>query len=381
MAGEQRRPIGARRITSSRSLRDGDDAVARARALGPALAARAEQANALRRIPDETMTDLHESGLLSILTPERFGGSALGPEALFAAAVEIARACGSTGWTYGVLSGHIGLIAGFPDETQEEVLGDPDVVIASLLRLGSEPLVRVDGGYQLTEGSGRFCSGVDHSNWIIVRCNVAGEEDRLRWFLLPRSSYEIVDDWYTVGLLGTGSKSLTVGPTFIPDRHSVPVGDSAHPGSLMLGPAFSLCGAAIGCAYAALDLYREAIAKARGAENPVNLIRLAKASAELDAAYLMVLDARGDQLDAPSVSPLPRGRARRNIAYAVHRARDVVNELFAASGGSAIYSSARMQQVWRDANAASAHGFLSWEEAAQSFGRQFAEGPGVPPRA
>jgi alkylation response protein AidB-like acyl-CoA dehydrogenase len=355
---------------TKRQLASRDEAVARARELGPGIASRRDEATELRRLPDATVAELHDSGLLGILTPRRFGGSELPPDALFAAAVEVGRVCGSTGWTYGVLAGHTGLITDFPSETQEEVLGDPDVVIASLLRLASEPLARVDGGYQLLKGSGRFCSGVDHSTWLIVRGSAQGEEQP-RWFLLPRSSYEIVDDWYTVGLEGTGSKSLTVAPTFIPEHHSIPL-EERRPGSSTWALPFSLSGAAIGCAYAAIDVYRENLAaRGRAAESQANLIRLAKATADVDASYLMVLDAAQEPLN-DAITPLYPGRLSRNVAYAVQQARAVANELFSASGGSGIYSSMRIQQIWRDANAASAHASFVWDNAAFNFGQRLA---------
>ena len=50
---------------------------ARAEALVPVLRERAPRAEELRRLPDETISDLHESGLFRILQPRRVGGSEL----------------------------------------------------------------------------------------------------------------------------------------------------------------------------------------------------------------------------------------------------------------------------------------------------------------
>jgi 3-hydroxy-9,10-secoandrosta-1,3,5(10)-triene-9,17-dione monooxygenase len=356
---------------TTRLISDRGEAVLRARQLAPILASRAEETNEARRIPDETIAELHELGLFGIMTPPAYGGSGLRADAMFAAAVELGRACGSTGWTYGVLAGHNDLLAAFPESTQAEVFGDPNVVVASLLRLNTKPLAKVPGGYRLDTASGRFCSGVDHSNWLVGRCTLEDEPGQ-HWVLIPRSSYVIHDDWFTVGLQGTGSKSVTVNSSFVPDDHVIPIEEARAPGSSGWNLPFSLCGASIGCAYAAIDAYRESL-RAKGGDEvtQAGLIRLAKATADVDAAYLMVLDAIDGHLHADDPGPRVRNAPGRNVSYAVQQARSVANEIFAASGGSSIYLSAPLQRIWRDANAAAAHTSFAWDAAATNFARRF----------
>ena len=52
-----------------------DELVTRARALEPALRERARHAEALRRIPDETVADLQAAGLWAAFRPARYGGA------------------------------------------------------------------------------------------------------------------------------------------------------------------------------------------------------------------------------------------------------------------------------------------------------------------
>jgi alkylation response protein AidB-like acyl-CoA dehydrogenase len=51
-----------------------DDLVRRAQALIPMLRARAAEADALRRLPAETVRDLKVSGIARVLQPARYGG-------------------------------------------------------------------------------------------------------------------------------------------------------------------------------------------------------------------------------------------------------------------------------------------------------------------
>ena len=52
-----------------------DEAIEVARSLGPRLQERVPEAEDLRRLPDESVADLLESGLICVMKPKRFGGS------------------------------------------------------------------------------------------------------------------------------------------------------------------------------------------------------------------------------------------------------------------------------------------------------------------
>ena len=110
-----------------------------------------------------------------------------------------------------------------PPETQEGSGPTPTRSASSVVDTTGD-VVPVEGGYRWT-GRGFFSSGVDHCNWLtaavpIKREGVEGQPDR-RWMLIPREDIEIIDDWYTVGLKGTGSKTIIVDDAFVPERRSL----------------------------------------------------------------------------------------------------------------------------------------------------------------
>src|ERR1700738_2123300 len=78
-----------------------EELLARAEALIPVLRERAPRAEQLRRLPDETIADLHSSGLFRMLQPARVGGSELPYRALFELTAVIGQGCGSTSWVRG----------------------------------------------------------------------------------------------------------------------------------------------------------------------------------------------------------------------------------------------------------------------------------------
>src|SRR3974390_3752772 len=72
--------------------------------LRPGLVTRQQETERLRRLPEVTMREFHEAGILRVIQPAAFGGF----EADFICQIdltyEIARACGASGWVYPGLS-------------------------------------------------------------------------------------------------------------------------------------------------------------------------------------------------------------------------------------------------------------------------------------
>ena len=104
-----------------------EELLARAEALIPVLRERAPRAEQLRRLPDETIADLHSSGLFRMLQPARVGGSELPYRALYELTAVIGRGCGSTAWVLANLAAHHWLLGMWHPEAQDEIWGaSPD---------------------------------------------------------------------------------------------------------------------------------------------------------------------------------------------------------------------------------------------------------------
>ncbi len=399
--GRDRASAANRPIPATPVFADRGAAVSAARALVPTIRARAQRTETERVVPTETIEALKDSGLFGVIAPKVFGGSELGFEALVAVTTEIAAACGSSGWVYGVLAGHSWMLNAFPAQAQREVFATERVLIATVFRLGgiAEPVV---GGYRLKGGEGRFCSGIDHADWVIVGSAVQreGGKPEPRFFVVPRHEVEIIDDWFTAGMRGTGSRSIRIADSFIPEHRSVALaelaGEARRDAPLAQSPLyrmpfhgvtpFSLVGAPLGMARAALASFGEALAQRvvtmsaeQAAEQSATFARLAEAAAEIDAACAIVAqDAR--QVDGASdpaeLTPTDWSRISRDWAYAVQKARYATTRLFEAAGGSGIYNSSDLQRIWRDVNAAGQHFAFTWDSAMTNYGRALL---GLPP--
>jgi 3-hydroxy-9,10-secoandrosta-1,3,5(10)-triene-9,17-dione monooxygenase len=368
-----------------------DEAVEQARELAPRLRERVPTAEGLRRLPDETVQDLIDSGLLLLLVPRAMGGSELNYDAVLDVTAILGEACASTGWVYSLWTAHLWMIAQFPEHLQREVFaGRP--CVSSCVNTSGKP-ERVEGGYRWT-GKGFFSSGSDHSTWLTPAMESPNDDGTMerRWFLIPRSDYEVVDDWFTMGLKATGSKTVVVNDVFIPDERALKVKDmsvggapgaSLHPGVLYQAGfefVFSLPVGmpALGPARAFLKAFQERITARINGENQVlareamhSLPRLAQAAADIDAAHAVLLQSVRDYCFAPAgnFTDVDRAKCRRDTSYAAQLCRRAVNDLFESSGGSSLFESSDMQRLWRDTNAASAHHGLMWDIRGIEFAR------------
>jgi 3-hydroxy-9,10-secoandrosta-1,3,5(10)-triene-9,17-dione monooxygenase len=383
-----------------------DELLARARALVPVLRERAPRAEALRRLPDETIADLHASGLFRVLQPARVGGSELPFRSLFELTAVIGEGCGSTAWVLANLAAHHWLLGMWHPEAQEEIWGQsPDILISSALIFARGRARRVPGGYRLS-GRWPFSSGIDPSSWNMFGAIVADEEtgaSEPRMLLVPAADYTVIDTWHVIGLAGTGSKDVEVDDMFVPAYRSLSTerirggpnrGSEVNPGVLYKLPAvslfaFAIAGVLLGIARGAIDHYAQTTRTRLSAYSGKNLadftnlqIRLAEATALADAAEAIVLRDCDEATRITEAGIVPsleqRARYRRDGAYAAMMCTRAVDLLFTATGGGAIYAQNPIQRAFRDVHAANAHYVLSWDINAAVYGRVAL---GLPPDA
>ena len=148
--------------------RDAQSVLAGIDDLLPRIAKRAQAAEDLRRLPDETINELDEVGFFKLLQPEQWGGLQCDPTLFYEAVRRIASACGSTGWVSSIIGVHNWHLALFDQQAQDEVWGeDPTVRVSSSYAPMGAGIV-VDGGY-LVNGAWQWSSGCDHATWAFAR--------------------------------------------------------------------------------------------------------------------------------------------------------------------------------------------------------------------
>jgi 3-hydroxy-9,10-secoandrosta-1,3,5(10)-triene-9,17-dione monooxygenase len=367
-----------------------DAVLERASALVPVLKERAAQAEQLRQVPPESVEDLRASGLIRIANPDRFGGVGLDIDTAFAVSWELGRGCGSTAWCYAVWTAHNWWLGHFPERCQEEYFATgPDTLFASAVNPAGGTAERVSGGFRVS-GRWSFSSGSDAASWVMVACRT-GSEGTL-WLLLPRADCDILDTWFAAGLRGSGSNDVVVQDVFVPEHRTVSpnrAGDSDRTGwelhkrasycvPLKVLFEWALAAPVIGMAQGVVDEFtshaRRSAGRGRSANSVPRQLRLAEASAEVDTARMLHRASVREILDRASLggsfTPLDRARYQRDMAFTVNLSVQAANRLYAASGAGAVMDSAPIQRLHGDVHVASHHAALSWDAAAEQFGRQ-----------
>jgi 3-hydroxy-9,10-secoandrosta-1,3,5(10)-triene-9,17-dione monooxygenase len=363
----------------------------------PRLKERARLADELRRCPDESIRELHAAGLMRVLQPRRVGGSELAWVVLIDVGSELARGCASTAWNWANYAVHHWMLGFWPLACQDEIWGaDPAALIASSMVFPAGRAERVTGGFRL-HGRWPFSSGVDGAGWNMLGGIVTdgSQPPEYRMFLLPRDDYAIIDNWYVLGLRGTGSKDVAAENVFVPEHRTVSVeatkGGATHPGAavnpaaLFRIPIFAtfpymLTGIALGIAQGAyehfVDGLRGRVARYSGkglADMTAIQLRVAEAAACIDTArrvmrdYCIAAQSLAERGDVPDL--LTKATWRRDGAFSAGLCERAVDVLFKAGGGGALFDEHPLQRAFRDVHAATAHISMIWEPQATTFGR------------
>lgn len=282
--------------------------VQRAHGMIPMLRARAEECEKNRMVPKETIQAFKEAGFFKILQPKRWGGYEMQPNVLNKVLIELARGCPSSAWNVMVLGVHPFEVGLLPAKVGDELWGEDNTQLVSSSYAPFGTVAKVEGGYKLN-GEWLTSSGCDHAAGGAFVGGRVEENGELvfRSFWIQRSDFEIVDDWFVVGLAGTGSKKLVIKDVFVPDYRSHVIGaydEHSHGGveNLYKMPFFYVFYAAvssviIGMARGMADLYiehmvpRQNINQAVGAavNDPFIKGRLGEAYAKIVGATARVL--------------------------------------------------------------------------------------------
>jgi len=361
-----------------------DDAVERARALIPFLRKHAAANDKATKLVPEVVQALHENGLFRYLQPKVWGGMELDFVAYFDIPEMLARGDISTAWVVANLASHHRGLALWPRQTHEEIWGnDPETLIASGIAFVQGNATRVDGGLRLT-GKWGFSSGVDHSSWEQLACIIKDDAGKpIDWLMcqVPLSECTVIDDWQTLGMRGTGSRTVACTDVFVPAHRAISMhvadpaheypGHKVHTNSMYKVPTPALgghciAGCAIGNASAMLELTTELVKQRSTAYTGAKMrdfqtvqIRIGLAAAKIDAVRTWLrsdcVEAHNVYRDGGKLTTEAKLRYRRNCAAGTKMIGEAVDSIFEMLGANGIYDSSAMQRMFRDHHAAAGH--------------------------
>jgi alkylation response protein AidB-like acyl-CoA dehydrogenase len=372
-----------------------EELVRNASDLIPLLRKHASWAEENRRLHDETIEALADAGVFKLRRPKHYGGYEADSRTLVDVGTALGQGCGSTSWVASVYWIPTWMTCQFPDEVQDEVFATPDVRVCGTLS-PSGMAAPVDGGI-VVNGKWGFISGAHHAQWqeiIAILIPPDGEPYPIM-ALVPMSDLLIVDDWDTFGLRGTGSVSTVAKDLFVPAERVLPLpailqGQGAsgrnaespiYRAPLLPVAAASSVGTIVGMAKGARDAFLKRLPDRKitytGYESqrqaPITHFQVAEATMKIDEAEFHA-QRTATLVDAKSEEGIEwkleeRARTRADIGAVVRLAKEAIDILATASGGSSIYKGIPMQRFSRDIQAVNLHALMHPNTNAELYGR------------
>jgi 3-hydroxy-9,10-secoandrosta-1,3,5(10)-triene-9,17-dione monooxygenase len=361
-----------------------EEAKERAYALVPFLKSQVELTEKTSYIPETVVNALHDSGLFRYQQPKMWGGMEVDYRGFMEIPYIIGLGCPSTAWVFANMASHHRQLAQWPMQAQEDILAsDPDALIASGIAYVQGQGQKIDGGLLLS-GQWGFSSGVDISSWNMLACTIKDENNKpIDWCmcLVPKEDYEIVDDWQTMGMRGTGSRTVKCKDIFIPEHRVLSMhihrpgfhfpGLKIHTNPMFKVPNSSvggngIAGAMIANAQTMLNETTEWIKSkstsytgAKMSDIPTLQLKIANASGKIDAAYTWLMsnciEAEMTYKNGQTFDVEAKLKYRRNTAMGMKMANEAVDILHELLGANGIYEKHSFERMFRDAHASAGH--------------------------
>lgn len=328
---------------------------------------------------------LRDAGLYRLWRPRALGGFELDPIAGFQVLEAVARIDSAAGWNLQIASAFDMFGQWFDETTARELFG-PDAIIGGALN-PPRRAVPAGGGYRVS-GRTPFVSGAHQASAFLGLANILDDGEVRKaadgtpatlLTICPASEGEIVPNWNTMGMCGTGSHDVNLADVLLPEPQAVPLVPIEKRASYYEGPLYRLtiwpavaamAPIALGIARAALEAaIRTATQKAPAytvktlRDRPVVQSQLARAEAAVCASRAYLYDVFEEAWQqAVAARPITMDlKARMQLAatHVVLEAAEAVDLVHAVVGASGIREEQPFSRHFRDVHVITQHGFVN----------------------
>ncbi len=329
-----------------------------------------------RNIPTDLIDRVKAEGLVKMWAPTSCGGLELQVSDATQMIREMAYYNASLAWVVGV-TGCASLFAGYLQPQQAALLFEDRRAMVGGFAGPAGTAVKVDGGLRVS-GRWSWGSGISHCSHVVggVMLMDGGTATGTAIAFFSPDQIEMIDTWDVLGLKGTYSIDYQVDGLFVPDSHwsQFPMPSPQDEGPLyrfsFLG-ALSLTIAAVG-----LGLARRAVDEmislastkspfGQGkplSKRPEHQSTIGKIYADYSSAtalYDTTIAAAEAQVLIGACTSDMKAKLRLAAVHAAHLSHRVVQEAYRLGGGSSIWKSHKLEELWRDMNVVSQHGMVS----------------------
>ena len=341
----------------------------------PVISTHAETAEARGYLTEEAVAALVAAGVPRLYLPESLGGFATDPATCALACEAIAGADTAAAWHVMVYNAARLMAWSWPDDVVAELWqADPDTMVSAS---GHTPLrAERDGDELIVSGQNSFVSGCHHAKYMMGPLLL---DDEPHMVIVPMSQCEIVDNWDTLGMRGSGSNDVRVRDVRVPAAFALSTAVARAPNSYYRGTLYQCPGRVVFATYVpvALSLAARAIDELENlalnkvpyasdgklGSRPLAQQHYGRALGLYRSARVYFYDAleqtwerarRGEEFDE-------RDRADLYLAgtHALQACAEAVRHVADAAGSSSLRRGEPLERICRDMEALRHHGFAN----------------------
>jgi len=333
----------------------------------------AQESESRRTLAPAAVEALRRSGLAGMKSPREVGGAEAEPTLQIDVIEAVTQIDAAAGWALLIASG-IGarVLSTMPDEAVAEVLTPQGLPFFAGSLKPDGTARAVDGGFEIT-GRWGWASGVTHADYVVAPAWLEDHSDVI-WAVVPADRAVIHDNWFPLGMRGTGSSDFSFDRVFVGSRFISSAAPPVRGGALYrlgYGSAAHEHGIyAIALAQAALRTVTEtAKTKRRGyvgatsvADRETFQAAIVKGELRITAARLLMVDTAQRLFASARDTAAPVALQAEARAVAVHctsEALAVTTEVIRYAGASALMSGDPLEKIVRDLYTAQSHFFVS----------------------
>lgn len=193
-----------------------EQVIASAKKVGQIAEQEAVEADKNATISQNVIDAVIDGGLNRLIMPKEYGF----PQIDFTTFADMVKTVGyhnlSAAWVTYFYALHNAWVAFLPKHRMDEIYNDGGLIADIFAPVGS--VEKVDGGFILN-GKWNFVSGINYSEWISLGAMyrpAEGPPDRIG-LCMRVSELEVIVDWDSLGLRGSGSNTVIANAIFVPD--------------------------------------------------------------------------------------------------------------------------------------------------------------------
>lgn len=322
----------------------------------------------------EVLQTIYDHKLFKLFLPEALGGLHLTLPEGARIFQQMAKLDGNLGWLVTIGTGGNAFASLLTKDVSEKIYGSADAVIAGSGYPTGKAVEQADG-YVVT-GEWKYCSGSTYATTFTMNCFIERDGEVTADIIscaIPAAQVEVIEDWAAMGMKATASHTIRVQHVFVAKDYTFQLGkpknDFITKATTFQFTPFSETSFLSVC-LGLTESYLEEAAKITNEKLAVHRLERHQqliGEIEQQRIYFSEVNKRfNEQLNNLWYAHVTEGISEEALAAfskmsteSASACLDICHKIFRKMGMEAILTSTRLNQIWRDLQTASQHGFLT----------------------